>query len=178
MVIVRSKRNSRQQSPPVKNKALGQALIEFSLVLPIFLLLLLGMFNLGNIVIQYGLITTASREASRYGAAIGNVNTDTLRYYDCDGIRSTAIDIMGYAYNETTTITIHYDTGPGGSIKYASCEDLASLSGADEITMGDRIVVTVNSQAHILEALLGAEASAINLKATSSKLIVKDMSLE
>jgi Flp pilus assembly protein TadG len=147
-------------------------------VLPIFLLLLLGIFNFGNLVIQYALITTASREASRYGAAIGNVDANTLRYYDCDGIRNTAVDIMGYAYNESTTITIQYDTGPAGSIKYASCEDLASLSGADEITLGDRIVVTINSQAHILEAFLGTEASAINLKATSSKLIVKDMSLE
>ena len=177
-MIVRSKQTPRQQRPSVKNKALGQALIEFSLVLPIFLLLLLGMFNFGNIVIQYGLITTASREASRYGAAIGKVDENTLRYYDCDGIRSAAVNIMGYAYNETTTITIQYDTGPGGSIKYASCEDLASLGGADEITMGDRIVVTINSQAHVLEALLGTEASTINLKATSSKLIVKDMSLE
>jgi len=143
-MALRPKNKFNKNGDPFKGKALGQSLIEFSLVLPFFLLLLVGIFNFGNIVIQYALITTAAREASRYGATTGNVDTNTLRYYDCNGIRSTAINILGYALNDTTTITIYYDSGPGGSIKYASCENLASLGGADEITIGDRIVVTIH----------------------------------
>ncbi|WP_034630514.1 TadE/TadG family type IV pilus assembly protein [Desulfotruncus alcoholivorax] len=45
----------------------GQALVEFALVLPILILLLMAIFEFGNIFHSYLLITTASREGARMG---------------------------------------------------------------------------------------------------------------
>jgi len=45
----------------------GQALVEFALVLPILLILLLGIFEFGNIFFSYLVIQNASRDAARYG---------------------------------------------------------------------------------------------------------------
>ncbi len=43
----------------------GQALVEFALVLPIFLLLLVAIFDLGRAVFAYNTLTNAAREGAR-----------------------------------------------------------------------------------------------------------------
>lgn len=51
----------------------GQGLVEFALVLPIFVLVLVGLFDLGRAVFAYNTITNAARE----GARLAIVNQDT-----------------------------------------------------------------------------------------------------
>lgn len=43
----------------------GQALVEFALVIPLFLLLLVGLFDLGRAVFSYNTLTNAAREGAR-----------------------------------------------------------------------------------------------------------------
>jgi hypothetical protein len=50
----------------------GQALVEFSLVIPIFLLIFLALFDLGRAVFSYNTLTNAARE----GARLAIVNQD------------------------------------------------------------------------------------------------------
>jgi hypothetical protein len=45
----------------------GQTLVEFALVIPIVLLLLLGFFDLGRALINYSALTNAVREGARSG---------------------------------------------------------------------------------------------------------------
>jgi Flp pilus assembly protein TadG len=64
-VFRRSHRRAADRSP-------GQALVEFALVIPIFLLLLVALFDLGRAVFAYNTLTNAARE----GARIAIVNQD------------------------------------------------------------------------------------------------------
>jgi Flp pilus assembly protein TadG len=50
----------------------GQALLEFALAIPVFLLLLIGLFDLGRAVFAYNTLTNAARE----GARLAIVNQD------------------------------------------------------------------------------------------------------
>jgi Flp pilus assembly protein TadG len=43
----------------------GQALVEFALIVPIFILMLLGLFDIGRAVYDFNTISNASREAVR-----------------------------------------------------------------------------------------------------------------
>ncbi len=54
------------------NRTRGQALVEFALAIPIFLLLLIALFDLGRAVFSYNTLTNAARE----GARIAIVNQD------------------------------------------------------------------------------------------------------
>jgi hypothetical protein len=45
----------------------GQTLVEFALIIPIFLLVFLGLFDLGRAVFYHSTISNASREAVRLG---------------------------------------------------------------------------------------------------------------
>jgi len=46
----------------------GQAMVEFALVIPIFLLLLVAIFDLGRAVFAYNTLTNAAREGARLAA--------------------------------------------------------------------------------------------------------------
>lgn len=48
-----------------RERRTGQALVEFALVIPLFLLLLVGLFDLGRAVFAYNTLTNAAREGAR-----------------------------------------------------------------------------------------------------------------
>lgn len=62
----------------------GQSLIEFSLLLPILILLIMGLFDLGRAIFYYSVLNTAVREGTRYAIVQSDcdyrVNTGS-----CDG---------------------------------------------------------------------------------------------
>ncbi|MDO8674097.1 MAG: pilus assembly protein [Dehalococcoidia bacterium] len=50
----------------------GQSLVEFALVLPLLLLVIMGVFDIGIGVWQYNTVSNVTREAVRYAAARAN----------------------------------------------------------------------------------------------------------
>ena len=62
----------------------GQSLLEFALILPLFLLVTIGIFDLGRSVYYYSMIHNAARESARYGA---------VNYCDSTGIKMVADDM-------------------------------------------------------------------------------------
>jgi TadE-like protein len=62
----------------------GQGLVEFALLVPLFLLLLLGILEFGFIFDQQITLGYATREGARSGAAFGSGNTTTMPCQDVD----------------------------------------------------------------------------------------------
>jgi Flp pilus assembly protein TadG len=50
-------------------RSASQALVEFALAVSVFMLLVVGTFDLGRAYLAYTVVSNAAREASRYGAA-------------------------------------------------------------------------------------------------------------
>jgi Flp pilus assembly protein TadG len=69
-----------------KIKTNGQSLVELAIVLPLLLLLVLGIFDLGRGIFYYSAIHNAAREGARYGA---------VDHCDTEGIRNAAINMAG-----------------------------------------------------------------------------------
>jgi Flp pilus assembly protein TadG len=125
----------------------GQAIVEFAIALPILMALLVGIFEVGRMVFMYSAVTNASREASRYGSAIGlNDSGSSPKYQDCDGIRAIAKRSAYFMNLEDTDITISYDHGPGFVSPFDDCpigmtaDPSIQVNTLDE---PDRVVVTV-----------------------------------
>ncbi len=53
----------------------GQGFLEFALALPIFLLLVMGVFEFGRLLAVASSVYTAAREGARYGSATGTEGT-------------------------------------------------------------------------------------------------------
>jgi len=123
----------------------GQAIVEFAIALPVLLLILFGLFEVGRLIFIYSAITNASREAARYGSAVGLEDTGQYhKYLYCDGIKQTAINSAFLLRPADLTISISYDDGPGTS-SIGTC----TVTGGEStlpIESGDRVKVTVTAQ--------------------------------
>jgi Flp pilus assembly protein TadG len=93
-------------------KNTAQAMVEFALVLPILLVLIYGLLEVGRLLFIYSSVVTATRSASRYGAATGlNTSGGVPRYQDCAGIRAAAQQVGFLQKFEDADILIWHDDG-------------------------------------------------------------------
>jgi Flp pilus assembly protein TadG len=70
----------------------GQALAEFSLILPILLLVVFGIIDFGRVIFVFSDASTALRDAARKAEILGLANAaPPPSYADCDLLRSTAL---------------------------------------------------------------------------------------
>jgi Flp pilus assembly protein TadG len=60
-----------------RDRSRGQALVEFALIFPIFILLLVSIFDLGHVVWANDSLATAAREAARFAVVHGGSNSST-----------------------------------------------------------------------------------------------------
>ncbi|HEX8991573.1 MAG TPA: TadE/TadG family type IV pilus assembly protein [Anaerolineales bacterium] len=89
----------------------AQAMVEFALALPIFLLIVYGLLETGRVIFLYSSVITSSREAVRYAsvAGINDTVSQTKHYQDCAGIRAAAKN-TGFLLNlQDSQILIYYD---------------------------------------------------------------------
>jgi len=102
----------------VKRRSRAQGLVEFALVLPLFLLILFGIIDAGRLIVTNNTIAEAARSAAR----VAIVNQSTSGTDTCDTLSATAWPtgcavVTGTAASvEASDVTISYqnatDTGP------------------------------------------------------------------
>lgn len=98
-----------------RKKRLGVAAVEFAVVAPLFFLLLLGMIEIGRMVMVQQVITNASREGARIGVLDGTTTTDVINaveeHLTSGGIRNATVTITPdppsqAGYDEPVTVTV------------------------------------------------------------------------
>jgi Flp pilus assembly protein TadG len=103
----------------------GQAMVEFALVIPVLLLLLLGIIEFGLLLYNQQVITNASREGARYGIVARETRrdlTEITAVVDAyagsrmvtfgSGSPNTTMatpDGTDFGDDLTVTVTFHYD---------------------------------------------------------------------
>jgi Flp pilus assembly protein TadG len=152
MKMINKRKFWKYQRDTKGNLKRGQGMVEFALILPILVVLILGIIEAARLIFIYGSVITASREAARYGSAAGLIASDSeyFRYQDCAGIRARAENVTFLTDDSDLTITIEYDSGPGTSV-YDTCVDVDGDgvdAGIDVLPASDgvpkRIVVTAS----------------------------------
>lgn len=86
----------------------AQSLVEFALVLPLFLLLMLGLIDFGRLLFSYISLSNGAREMSRVVAISGSTNAQA----PIDAFNN--LTIVGGSMNPTTDsvlITVYDETG-------------------------------------------------------------------
>ncbi len=84
----------------------GQALVEFALVLPLLILLLVAMFDLGRGVYSYNVVASAAREGARYAI---------VKPTDTAGIQTTAFAVTPALDQTQLTMDAPVCKTPAGS---------------------------------------------------------------
>ena len=57
----------------------GQTLVEFALLLPVFLVLIIGFFDVGRAVFYYSSLSNAVREGTRYAIVNRNISDEQIK---------------------------------------------------------------------------------------------------
>lgn len=104
----------------------GQALLEFALVIPIFMVILIGMIDLGRVVWANNTVSNAAREAARFAIVHG-------------GSRSTACPV-GPAVSGKTIVPPASSACPYPS---PSTEAISNVARAFTIAGGSALTITV-----------------------------------
>jgi hypothetical protein len=138
----------------------AQAMVEFMLALPVLMMLLYGIIEVGRLIFIFSSVANASRQAARYGSASGEIN-DVAFYQDCDGIRAVANQS---AYIITfDKINITYDRGinpDGTSVPIPSVDPNPEVDSCPievPVRNGDRIIVQVSTNYEPILTLLPLE---------------------
>jgi Flp pilus assembly protein TadG len=82
-----------------RHRGRGQALVEFALVIPVFLILLMAVFDLGRAVFAYNSITNAAREGARLAIVNQSTALITQRVLDQTSLGGTG--------SPTVTVSFH-----------------------------------------------------------------------
>ena len=121
-------------------------MVEFALVIPILLLVIMGIFAFAHLFFTYSTINSAAREGARIGSATGSslINSTLPHYKDCVEIRN-AVKRVGQAagVDNDSEITISFIRGAASPpLQIASCTGVTTY--ADTIQSADRIVVALS----------------------------------
>jgi len=159
-------------SPPKRPRENAQGLVEFALVLPLLLLVMFAVIELGRLLFIYSAVSTASREAARYGSAAGDAGGYVPHYRDCAGIRAAARRIGNLANITDGDISISYDHGPATTVFSSVCPPPAG----QDVVLGDRIIVEVVAAYQPIVPLVNLPAFPIS--SSTSRTIIKDVTIE
>lgn len=153
----------------------AQGMVEFALILPVLLLIVLGILAFGHLFFVYSATASASREAARYGSAVGLSENSKLRFQDCVAIRAAAIRVGSFAGVEEGDITITYDDGNGTII--ATCpvgsSTISLLNANRDVKLGDRITVHIATDYQSIVPIVNIPPFPI--KSHSSRTILRNV---
>jgi Flp pilus assembly protein TadG len=102
----------------------GQALVEFALLLPFVLLLLIGIVEFGRAWQAKQTLTDAAREGARL-AAVGNPT------YTLDTVRVKVKTMMNKAGFDSSQVTITYPDG----CRFPTCSPITSTNWMTSVTL-------------------------------------------
>lgn len=131
-----------------KSAQRAQAMVEFMLALPVLLMLLYGIIEVGRLIFIFSSVANASRQAARYGSASGEI--DNVAFYeDCEGIRAVANQSAFIITFDEINITYDRGINPDGTSIPIEGVDPNPAEDACPITVpvrnGDRIIVQVST---------------------------------
>jgi len=156
----------RRQSPR------GQAMVEFALVVPIILVLLMSVLDFGRAIYAYNTISGAARSGVRIAVVnqnapgTGCAGGDQATPLDSTKVSATdcAISHAVALGTKTTDVTVAYRD-------YTDSDICRAEDGTPKVEVGCLAVVTVNYQFHAITPVIGSLLGTINMSSTTKQSV-------
>lgn len=141
-----------------RRQSRGQGLVEFSLVIPLFLLMLFGIIDLGRVIWANDVLANAAREGARYASVHGGSDLVGHTTATPQQIKDYTLTNFSWAGGTSISVTVCYSSvqiAPGTTGTVANCTGDANEPNATN-NRGGLVSVTVTSTVPILTgSLLG-----------------------
>lgn len=129
--------------------ARGQTLVEFALILPIFVLVIFGLVDLGRAVFVSNSLAGAARDGARYGSVQARAYDTTTR----SEVETWVLDRLAGVPNATVTVT---------------CDAAHLGSGC---TVDDILVVTAETDLDMITPIIGQLIGTLQLEGRSEAVV-------
>ena len=97
-------------------KQKGQALVEFALVLPLFIILVFGVIEFGHLLMTYNVLTGAAREGVRVAAVTApdpsQVQNAAQNLLSASNISGAIITVTGPNASREVIVTVQFNYTP------------------------------------------------------------------
>jgi hypothetical protein len=137
---------------PAGRRHRGQGLLEFALVLPIFLLILMAIIDYGRAFFVYVNLFNAAREGTRFGLVSPGDRTD---------INQRVRDRIILVRPDDVNINVWYDRGP----------DTVVFTDPDLLAAGDRVIVEVLYDLEFMTPLVRAFDQELDIHTVARRTI-------
>ena len=124
-----------QARRPTRARRRGAATVEFAVVVPVLLMFILGIIEVGRLVMVAQVDTNAAREAARY-AAQGGGDTTAVDAYTRTYLTAAGISNAASGQNSAVTVAVEYQSAGA----WAAATDPSTLPSGTPI----RVTVSVN----------------------------------
>jgi len=131
----------------------GQGLVEFALILPVVLLVMLGTIEFGYVFTVYSGMFNAAREGTRYGA----VNPK-----DVTGVYATARKKIFLIDPSAVNMSLRYDKGPG----------TPTFADPAQVQIGDRVVLSVTYDLPTITPVIQPIVSSLPVRTEAARTVV------
>ncbi len=117
----------------LRDKHQGQNFVELALLLPMLLILLMGMMEIGFLIHSYSTVAVAAREAARFGARGLHLSLDEIA-----DVAWTAMEVSLNADESNTAIFVtEIDIDPNGDIVRNENNKFGTLDATSEICLDE-----------------------------------------
>lgn len=140
----------------MEKKKEGQGLVEFALILPIFLLLLMGIIEFSYALIVYTGMFNAAREGTRYGM---------VHALDRISIQDAAEGKLLLVDPNRVDVRVAYDRGPDGNPSDV-------FTDTTQVQLGDRVRVHVAYDLPAITPLIRPIAPSFHIESRAARTIV------
>lgn len=113
---------------------MGQGLVEFALVIPVFLLLLFGLIDIGRLVYVNNALAEGAREGARWGSVQSRSNAPST-------IQTFTLGIMAAVPNATVTITCQ--NANGTSVTTCRSNNILTVQVSSQVTMFTPVISNI-----------------------------------
>jgi Flp pilus assembly protein TadG len=174
--VPRLRRSTR--SGPGRHASRGQSLVEFALVIPIFLTLLLAIFDVGRVIWAVTSLNNAAREGARYAIVhggseatacpVGPMNPDRTK---ATPAASASCPYPSPSKQAVKDVATTYSIAGGGAIAVTVCYGAACTGDTDAAgasnKRGTPVTVTVASHVSLVtSSLLGLGSFSLSGQST------------
>lgn len=104
----------------------GMAIVEMALVLPLFMLLVLGIVEFGRAMMVSNLITDAAREGARLAASADSTNSEVISLVQDSISETVGIDPGNISISLTVEPGPH-NADPNDNLSYANKRDICRV---------------------------------------------------
>jgi Flp pilus assembly protein TadG len=155
----------------------GQSLVEFSIVLPLFMFMLMGIVDFGRVIWAQNSLAAAAREAARFAIVHGAEATCPVGPLPTDGSVTAPASSSSCPYPSPSKRSIRdtataFATAGGSNVVVSVCYG-TSCSGDTDATLttvntrGTSVTVTITSQLGLVTpALLGMTSFGVSGSST------------